>query len=386
MAPTIVQNQVRTKGTQGVASDRLVVDMQRKLYMYDAGSVPGLRALTMRSSMVPVKSTEPKWLENEPVPEWDVTTAQSLAADTTLDMDNGPYFKAGDMLHVPTTDEYMLVSSVAGDVVTVTRGAFGGTAAADIASGVAIHNLGLADTEGDTSPIALATQPVTKSNYTRILKTPVELSRTVSQVDLYGGNERPRLRRDAAVKHARLLELELFHGIKSETVSGATIRRTAGGLDHFVTTNILTVNGMLSESELYEWLGTVFRFGVDGGSSDSRVLFAGQALINTISMWGQNKLTTDSARNARYGFHISTLLTPYGTLDIVYHPLLEEDYAGDGYVCDMAGIKIGQLQPTVLETEIQANDADGFKDQYLSEQTYFVIQEKAFGIIRGVTF
>ena len=107
MAPTMVSGQVRTKGTQGVASDRLVVDMQKKLYMYDSGANPALRALTMRSAMVPVKSTEPKWLQNEPVPEWDVTTAQSLAADTTLDA-TGAYHKAGDIIHVPTTNEYML--------------------------------------------------------------------------------------------------------------------------------------------------------------------------------------------------------------------------------------------------------------------------------------
>ena len=384
LAPTVRTSQVRTKGTQAVLADRHVVDMQKKVYMLDSGQNPALRAISMRAPAIPVKSFEPSWLEDAPVPEWDVTTATSADNDTTIDVANGTYFKGGDLVRVPRTGEYMLVSSVASNVVTVTRGV-AGTAAA-LNSGERLHNMGIVDLEGNTSPEARTTIMAKKSNFTRILKTPVELSRTTSQVDLYGGNERPRLRHNAGVKHARLLELEFFHGTKLETVSGATVRRYAGGLDHFVTSNILTANGMLSESELYEWLGTVYRHSVGGAVSSSRVLFAGQALMNTISMWGQNKLTTDSQRNARYGFHISTLLTPYGTLDIVYHPLLEEEYDGWGYVCDMSGLKIGQLQPTVLQTEIQAPDADGYKDQYLSEQTYFVMNQEAFGIIKGVEF
>lgn len=387
MPPTIISGQSRSKGSQGVSSDRHVVDMRRKIYEIDSGQNPALRALTMRAQMVPVKSFEPKWLEDQPVPEWDTTTAQSLSGDTTIDVTTGAQHKAGDLIGVPRTGEYLLVTSVSSNVVTATRGVAGSTAAT-INSGERIINLGLVDTEGNTAPVAKTTQTVTKSNFTRILKTPVHLSRTLSQVELYGGNERPRLRRKAGAKHARLLELEFFHGVKYEDVSGAEVRRYAGGLDYFITTNILDVSatGLMSESTLYEWLGEVFRYGVDGGSSSRRVLFAGQALINTITMWGQNKLVTDVGKSKAYGFTIRTLLTPFGDLDIVYAPLLEEEYAGDGYVLDMSGIKIGQLQPTILQTNIQENDEDGYEDQYLSEQTYMVMNEQAHGIIRGVAF
>ena len=383
-APTVIEGQTRTKGTQAVNADRHVVDMQKKIYMLDSGQNPALRALTMRSATVPVKSFEPKWLEDAPIPETDVTTATSTDVDTTFDVAHGEYFKTGDLVRIPRTGEYVLVTSVSGDVATVTRGV-AGTAAA-LNNGETLHNLGLVDTEGDTSPAAKATVTQTLSNYARILKTPVNLPRPLAQAELYGGNERARLRKNAGTKHARLLELEVFHGTKTQTVSGAEVRRTAGGLDHFVSSNILDASGALSESELYEWLGTVYRNGVDGAVSSSWVLFASQELMNTISMWGQNKLMTDSKRNAAYGFHVSTLLTPYGTLDIVYHPLLEDGYAGYGYVVDMSGIKIGQLQPTVLQTDIQDPDEDGYKDQYLSEQTYFVMNEEAHGIIKGVTF
>lgn len=386
MPPTVVTGQVHTKGTRGVNPDRLVVDMRKEIYTYDSGANPALRSITMRTDSTPVEAVEPKWLENEPVPEWDATTAAvgGTTGDTTIPVANGTYHKAGDVIRIPRTGEYVLVGSVSANNLVVTR-EIGGTVAA-ILSADAIHNMGHYDLEGNASPPAKATITVTKSNFTRILKTPVDLSRTASQVKVYGGNERARLRREAGQKHARLLELEFFHGFKREVISGADVRRFAGGLDFFVTTNILNANGMLSESEFYEWLGLPFRHGVGGAAATSKVLFAGQSLINTISMWGQAKLQTDSGRNKRYGFAIRTLLTPYGELDIVYHPLLEEQYAGYGYVVDMRGVKIGQLQPTVLETDIHDRDIDGYKDQYLSEQTYFVMNEEAHGVVRGVEF
>lgn len=385
--PTIRDGQVQTKGTKAINPDRHVVDMRSKIYTLDSGSNPALRSLTMRGQTVSIESFNPKWLEDQPVPEADAINngAGYTSGDTAIVVDNGAYHKAGDVIYVPRTQEYLLVSSVSTNTLTVVR-SFGDPAAAALVDNDPILNLGLVDFEGNTSPVAKQTISVTLNNFTRILKTPVDLSRTLSQTKLYGGSERGRLRVKAGVKHARLLELEFFHGTRSEDATGAQVRRSAGGLDFFVTTNILDAAGLLSESEFYEWLGTVYRNGVDGATSSRRCMFAGQALINTISMWGQNKLQTDSGRNQRYGFSISTLLTPYGELDIVYHPLLEGGFAGYGYVCDMSGLMIGRLQPTVLETNIQAPDVDGYKDQYLSEQTYFVINQEAFGIVKGVVF
>jgi len=384
--PTVRSGQIASKGTNAISADRLVVNMQNRVYTYDSGSNPALRALTMRAQVVPIDSFEAKWLEDEPVPEWDTTTASGTSGTNPIPVTNGTYHKAEDIIAIPRTGEYVRVTSVSVNNLTVTRG-FAGTTAAAYNNGERIINLGIADMEGDTSPVAKATVTATLSNFTQIVKTPVHLSRTLAQTKLYGGAERPRLRVKAAAKHARLHELIFFHGQKLEDTSTATNPiRLSGGLDEFITTNILNAAGALSESELYEWLGTVFRHGVDGASSTGRVLFAGPSLMSTISMWGVNKLTTDSKRNATYGFTIKTLLTPFGDLDIVYHPLLEQEYAGYGYVVDMSGIKIATLQPTVLQTNIQQTDEDGYKDQYLTEQTYLIINEKAHGIIKGVDF
>ena len=385
--PTVRSGQLASKGTNAIATTQAVIQMMPKIYTLDSGQNPALRGLTSRAgSVVRLKSYKIEWHEDEPVPEWDTTAGAETDSDTTVAVAHGTYFKAGDIVAVPRTGEYVRVTAVSSNNLTVTRG-FAGTTAAAMNSGERLLNLGLADMEGNTSPPAKQTVVAALNNFTQIVKTPVHVSRTLSQTELYGGDERSRQRRKAGIKHARLLEQQFLHGQKLEDTSTATNPiRLAGGLDEFVTSNVLDASGALSESELYEWLGTVFRHGVDGGTSGMRVMFAGQAIINTLGMWGQGKLQTVSGASQKYGFSMSELITPYGKLAIVYHPLLENEYSGTAYVLDMSGISMGALQPTVLQTNIQAPDEDAYKDQYLSEVTFIIKNEVAHGRITGATF
>lgn len=386
MPPTVRSGQVATKGTNAVGIDRHKPSVMERIFMYDPSSNPMLRVLTERAQKQPVKSFEPKWMEDEPIPQWDTTTAGISNVATILPVTNGAYHIVGGIITVPRTGEFLRITGIATNDLTVTRG-FAGSTAAAITSAENILDTGLADMEGNISPPAKATVVGFLSNFTQIKKTPVHLSRTLSQVELYGGNERPRLRAAAAQRHAREWEELFFHGRKREDTTTATNPiRLMGGLDQFVTSNILSAGGTLSESELFEWLGVVFRFSVDGGSSNRRAMFCGQAINNTISSWGAARIQTNSGARQRYGFSVSTLITPYGEVDVVYHPLLEVEYAGSAYVVDMAGIKLGVLQDTKLETDIQQTDEDGFKDQFLTEMTMMVHNEKAHGIIRGVTY
>lgn len=385
--PTVRSGQLATKGTNAISTAQTVIQMDKKIAELDSGQNPALRGLTMRAGgMRRIKSYKVEWLEDEPVPEWDLGTAIEPDNETAIAVAHGTYFKAGDIVAIPRTGEYIRVVSVASNVITVTRG-FAGTTAAATVVGEKYLNLGLADMEGNTSPPAKSTVVANLSNYTQIVKTPVHVSRTLSQTELYGGDERSRQRRKSGVRHARLLEQQFFHGQKLEdTSTAANPIRLAGGIDEFVTTNVLDASGALSESELVEWLGTVFRHGVDGATSTSKVMFAGQSIINTINMWGQGKLQTISGARQKYGFEMKEFISGYGSLAVVYHPLLENEYAGTAYVLDMPGIEMAALQPTILQTNIQAPDEDAYKDQFLSEATFVIKNEVAHGRITGATF
>lgn len=383
--PTIRDGMVATQGTNAINQDQLVVDMLDKIYTYDPQSNPMLTVLTAKSRLKAANAVEVQHLEDEPIPEWDFVDGAQTNVDTSIEVDNGAYFRAGDVVLNVRTDEYFSVDSVAANVLTATRGALGSTAAA-MNDNDQIINLGTPEEEGSTIPVAKATVTTTKSNFTQIKRTPVDLSRTLSQVSLYGSAERPRLRRMAGAKHARDWEQILLHGKKNNDTSGAKPVRTAGGLDEHITTNVVAAGGTLTESELVDIAGDVFRFKVEGGNGGtSRAMLCSREVMSTIGSWGSAKLQTTPGVG-KYGFKVSTFVTPHGNLDLVNHPLLEDGYAGYAYIVDMSGIMIRPLQRTVLRTNVHDDEYDGVKDEYLTEQSFSFIQEKAFAKITGVTF
>lgn len=391
MAPTVRQGQVRTQVTgYDVNQDRHVVDMLDKIYMYDPQSTPLLTVLTNRARYRNAQAFAVKHLEDEPVPEWDVTTA--AVADgiiTTIPVANGGYHRAGDILHNPKTGEGMRVESVTADDLTVERGYVGTAAAIDDAQ--QLLNAGGGEPEGDVSPVAIHTQTVTKENFTQIMKEPVNLSRTLEQVKLYGGKQRAHLRRKAGAKHARDWEQVLIWGKKKNDVSGTTPGaenrplRLAGGLDEHIVTNELDAAGAaMSEAALRTFIGDCSRYKVDG-SGGRKALVAGRAVIDTIESWGAEKLQTEPG-GTKYGFQIYTWYSTYGPVDVVWHPLLEIGTGDRAFVVDMAGVMIRPLQRTILKTNIHERDEDGYRDEYLTEQSFSFINEKAFGRIKGVVY
>ena len=384
--PTILTGQVNTKGDVPVNSDRLVVDMLSKIYTLDPQSTPMLTVLTQRGRTMPAKATTVQHLEDEPVPEWDTENGGGInSSATSLTVSNGSYHRAGDILYNPTSGEGVRVTAVASNVLTITRGYVG--SAASIASGANLLNLGGAEQEGSTAPEAKHTKTVTKSNYTQILRESVHLSRTLDQVNLYGGKERARQRRKAGAKHSRDAEQILIWGQKKEdTTTAGTPIRLMGGLNEHITTNELDVSstGILAESDLRDFIGDVFRYKVDGGGG-RKALIASRPVIDTMESWGASKLQT-SPGGSKYGFQIRQYVSTYGTLDVVYHPLLEVGTAGYAFIVDMAGVMLRPLQRTILKTNIQQNDEDGYKDEYLSEQSASFINEEAFGRIKGVSY
>jgi hypothetical protein len=385
---TVRDGALATKGTRGISPDHFVVDMMERPFQYDPAGSPTLTIVTKRAQVRRARSTEVKHLEDDVLPEWDMLNGGINAVQTTVVVDNPMYHREGDLIKVVSTGETMRVLAVntSNSTLDVER-SWGATPAAIAADNADLLNMGAAELEGDLAPIAKATVTVTQSNYTQIVKTPVHVTKTLENVELYGGPERTRQRAKAGARHARHWEHICLHGEKREDISGGYVRRSAGGLDERITTNVLAAGGglVLTESQFGDFVGDVMRYSVNG-SRTRKILLASRELIGLINSWGTHKLITNSSANATYGINITTYISGFGTLDIINHPLLELGYAGYGYILDMDGIWYRPARRTTLETNIQATGEDAFKDQYLTEATFSFALEKAFGKITGVAF
>jgi len=386
MPPTIRTGALGTQGTNGINQDQRPIDMMDDVFQYDPPGSPLLNIITRRSQVKPAKSTEVKHLEDDIVTEWDVTTQSRVAGDGTVTVANPAIYQNGDIIRVPSTGETLRVTNVnvGTSTLTITR-SWGTTAAASIGNGAALLNMGAAEMEGDVAPPAKATVTVTKSNYTQIFKETVHITRTAENEDVYGGNERARQQKKAGARHAQDIEQTLLHGEKNiDTSTGTYPIRSAGGLDEHITTNVLLVNGALLESEFHAFIGEVFRHTVRPGRT-KKLLFCSRAMLGTIAGWGLAKIQTNSGLGQKYGLSITEYLSPYGTLEIINHPLLEQGFAGSAYIVDPDGVWLRPYRRTKLETGIQTPGEDAFKDQYITETSFSFAKERAFGKLVGVT-
>lgn len=388
----IVAGALATDGTLALNPDQKRIDMFPRIFLYDPIVNPILAIVTNRVRSQPAIEVETKWLEDAPIPQWltPSTSYTSGATSIVLTTGQGAYVNPNvDIIKDMQTGELMLVTAVATDTLTVTRGYAGSTAQA-IAATDNFLNIRGGFGQGTSSPQSLETTKTTKSNYCQIRKTAVTVTKTLDAVALYGGNERIYQRQKMAQQHARDWEQILLHGVKGSATSSANPVYLSGGLDYYITTNALTVgtSGTLTEAEWMDFMPNVFRYSVTPGRK-KKLLFASPELINTINAWGVNKLqvTPSSERASQtYGVDVKEYVCGFGTLAVIYHPLLEIGASGRGYIVDPDGLMMRPLRPTKLETNIQAPDADIYKDQYLTEAGFMVAEELAHGIITGVKY
>ena len=363
---------------------RLVVDMRNQIAQLEPDESPFITFLRASKKNTRV-AYNPKfeWMEDCLTPNGS-TLATAIAANNTTSVvvasGDGVLFKAGDIIMAST--EAMYVSAVSTDTLTVTRGFGGTTALASIAKDTPIYIISNAYAENSTSPAALTTKPDEKYNYTQIFRTAVQLSNTADKTKMYGGADRGYQRSKALLEHKREIAKAFYAGYR--TIDGTYTKRTTGGLFSFLTqTQAFSSGGTtLTYANFDELVAQkAFRYG-----SKQKLLIAGPKLSTVINMWALNKVVTDVATDAAFGMRVKKLYTSYGDLMVVYDPLLADlghpDY---GIVIDTNNINYVHLdgRDTKLYTNIQENDRDGIKDEYLTECGLEVRLPKTHMLITG---
>jgi hypothetical protein len=91
-----------------------------------------------------------------------------------------------------------------------------------------------------------------------------------------------------------------------------------------------------------------------------------------------------------YGVNVRRYVSGHGELLIKIHDLLINDYAGVGIVIDMTNVEkrftvnSEGKRDALLRMNIQNNDEDAVKNEYLSEVGLHIHLEKSHGLLTGV--
>lgn len=365
------------------------------LWMNPNGSAP-LFALTSKAKTEAVDDPEFAWWEETNTICRVQVNGALLAGATTIVVDAGALeLIPGDLLYVEPsteiatfTEEIVRVVSVTNDTTfVVTRGAAGTTAAA-IADNLNLTRIGNAQSEGNTSIASSSTNPTKYSNFCQIWKTPYQISKSALATKFRTGDPKKNEQKRKSYKHSEKIEMALLFGKSSETVDATNNNmplRTTMGLRQFIQSHRTVFTADPTEDTFLDAVYPVFDY-ESGEAGNERIVFAGNAALNQLNKLARGTDRIKFAETVKfYGMELQKWIIPQGTLYIKSHPLMNVHpvYQNSMFVVNPSGIIYRPLKgrDTQLEKDIQANDADYIKDQWLTEAGFEFHFERTFAYI-----
>lgn len=162
------------------------------------------------------------------------TTAEALAAATTVAVADGSKFRAGMLLSATGSDEVLLVESVSGNNLTVARG-FGGTTAETIASGTTLTIDSVAREENSQAATDGIYQPEKVENFFQTMDTAVEFSRRALSTLQFGDTNDLTFQVQERIRQLVIqMDRALVRGRKATATIGGKEHTYTGGLRYFL--------------------------------------------------------------------------------------------------------------------------------------------------------
>ena len=331
-----------------------------------------------------------EWFEDERLPEQDTLAASVASGDTSITVSNYLYFRGGDVIILMDSGEQLLVTATpTSSAVTVTR-AWGEVVAAAVANGGNIRILTNANQENALGRDILSTVKTNVFNYVGIIRDPFGVSNTSKVTKSFAGMDFEEEAANMLVQHAVKIERANLEGQRFQdlTPTNGPIRATRG-LSRWITTNVTTGVGDLTEAVWDNQMRRVFRYG-----SKTKVALNAPIATQAISGWAKSRLRPSDVMLSKYGMNVTQYFNPFGTLLLVNHNLFTNDdlndfssLAGTSLWVDLANVRMRHMKGriSVRNENIQENDRDGRRDEYLTEQGLECGQQRTHGKMTGIT-
>jgi hypothetical protein len=369
------------RGTGNILSNRAEVNMSDVISQLQPESSP-LLVLTKKLNTKTTTNYKFEWMEDDLLARDVEVEGAVLVGATSMDVvaGQGALIAVGDLIKNTRTGEVVKITAISTDTLTITR-AYGETAAAAMNDADKCVVMANAIMQGDGAPAEKYSNPTVVYNYTQIFRTPFAVTRTLNKTKLIGGAELATLRKKKAIEHAKSIELAFLLGERKLDTAGSQPLTTTRGVLKFLATsphNTSKAASSVVEADFETFCEKIFTYG-----SGQKLLLASPTLITKINGWAKGKLEiVQSDMDKTYGLNIIKYMTPHGDLMITKHPLLVGAYDGYGIVLDMEELSYRPLEDsdTKLKTNIQNNDEDGERDEYLTEAGLELRQVKKHGL------
>lgn len=377
------------RGTGDWATDERPKNFREMILWRQPNGMSPLAALLSKMASEKVDDPEYNWWE-EPLNSIRLTVngvINTLTTTVIIVTADALNLVPGDILLIETSDastaEIVRVNGVASDTTFDVIRAQAGTSAQAIPTTTGITRIGTANSEGSTSPTVSVRNPTKKTNYCQIFKTAYEITKTAALTRTRTGDPVKNDKKRRMFDHAVNMEFAFMFGKPYETTgsNGKPLRFT-GGLRHFITSNATVFATTPTETTFLNAITPVFDF--DGGAGNERIVFAGNGALMSLNKLAKSgmQVRTDSVVKL-YGMELQRWIVPQGTFLFKSHPLMNTHarYTNSMFVIDPSALKYRYMRDTVFQDNIQANDADEIKGQWLTECGLEIRHERTMAYI-----
>lgn len=377
------------RGTGDWATDERPKNFRETILWRRPNGQAPLTAFLSKMASESVNDPEFAWWEEElNVTRLSINGVINTTTETHFVIDaNALLLVPGDMMLIETSDstsaEIVKVAVVTDDLNFEVIRARSGTSAAAISDGTFLTRIGSAFAEGTASPDVSNRNPTKLLNYCQIFKTAYEQTRTATKTHTRTGDPLKNDKKRRMFDHSVNMELAFLFGKPFEaTGSNGKPERTTGGLRHFISSNVTVFSTSPTEDTFIDAITPVFDY--DGGGGDERIIFAGNGFMLNLNKLAKNNTQIQAQGVVKvYGMRLQSWTIPQGTLYFKTHPLMNTHgrYKNSAFVVDPSAMKYRYVDDTIAQDNIQANDQDTHKGQWLTECGLEFMHEKTMAYI-----
>lgn len=381
------------RGTLDWGTDERPKNFREMILWRNPNGQAPITALMARMKSESVNDPEFSWWEEELNPIRVTSDATGLSATSTaLGLTGGGLdLVPGDILLVEKTEtaaysnELMEVSSITSDTAIVVKRGAAGTTAAATGTSFNATKVGNVYEEGSNSPDTSTRNPTKYTNYCQIFKTAYQLTNTAKITYARTGDPLKNDKKRKMFDHSVAMEFAWMFGVPFEDTSGTEPKRFTGGLRHFVTTNNKVYTTTPTEDDFLDQTYKVFDYNA-GSAGNERIVLAGNGFLNSLNKLARTSSSTrinfDGSLKA-YGMQLQRWILPQGTLYVRTHPLMNVHafYKNSAFILDPSAMVYRYMRDTKMQDNIQANDADTQKGQWLTEAGLEIRHEKTMGYL-----
>ena len=380
---------------QGIVGDR-VGDFASAILQINPTGTSLLLALSSGMGKSGANDTIFTWFEDSH--QAGRTNTTSGGTTTTVGVGDGSMYVPNQILMVEETGEILMVTAIVDNTLTVVRG-LGGTTVTAITGAMNVQSIGNAHEEASPMPTAITQQGAPRMNYTQIFRNSWAVSGTAKAVQFRTGSRVAHNKRMCAMYHAEDMERAMIWGRKDvRNYNGKPFRLTDGILSQIenyggIVESAATdgVPGDYSRGDFEDFIRRVFSKNVKGQPNE-RIAIGGDIVLATLNrMTFLDGTYNISQGETKVGIAVTTIMTPFGQLKLMTHPLMNENpmWQRELYVLHPGAIRRRMLRETNQEgydsngNRIDAKDAD--EGVMTTEMGVEVGAASTMGILSNVT-